>query len=96
MKVCDMHCDTLYELEDARFANREVHLLDNHLNISLNKMKQGDYLLQTFAIFTHLMRNGDPEKHVARMIDIFYNELELNTDLKHVLSYKDIEEAMNN
>ena len=96
MKVIDMHCDTLYEIEEASKNGKELHLLDNELNISFNKMKQGDYLLQTFAVFTHLKRNEDCVKHVNRMIDHFYNELTLNPDIKHVLSYKDIEEAMNN
>ena len=94
MKVVDMHCDTLYEIEEASIHNRDIHLLDNDLNISFNKMKQGDYLLQTFAVFTHLKRNEHPIRHVNRMIDHFYNELALNPDIHHVLSYKDIEEAI--
>ncbi len=95
MKVIDMHCDTLYALEKARLNNESLHLLDNNLNISLNKMLKGDYLLQTFAIFTHLKRDKEPIKHVQRMIDLFYQEINKNKDLiLHVLSYEDIKKCM--
>ena len=47
MKVVDMHCDTLYEME-----KNHLSLSENNLNIDLKKMEEGDYLLQNFAIFT--------------------------------------------
>lgn len=56
MKVIDMHCDTIYEINRLQKAGENVELRDNHLNISLNKMKKGDYLLQNFAMFTHLKK----------------------------------------
>lgn len=44
MKVVDMHCDTIAAL----YENKEKGwtLQDNKLHIRLDKMKQGDYLLQ--------------------------------------------------
>ena len=49
MKVVDMHCDTIAAL----YENKEKGwtLQDNRLHIRLDKMKQGDYLLQNFALF---------------------------------------------
>ena len=49
MKVVDMHCDTIAAL----YENKEKGwtLQDNKLHIRLDKMKQGDYLLQNFALF---------------------------------------------
>ena len=49
MKVVDMHCDTLYEME-----KNHLSLSENNLNIDIKKMEEGDYLLQNFAIFTEL------------------------------------------
>ena len=52
MKVADMHCDTIYEINRLQRLNEDIGLRDNHLNISLKKMQQGDYLIQNFAMFT--------------------------------------------
>lgn len=89
MKVIDMHCDTIYTLNEKS----DMNLRNNELNISLEKMKQGDYLLQNFAMFTHLKKNSDPVTHVQHMIDTFYNEMNQNQDMIGVVtSYQDIME----
>lgn len=86
MKVADMHCDTIYEIN-----KQHCELRENHLNISLDKMKKGDYLIQNFAIFTHLKQTSHPVSHVMEMIDTFYNEIEKNKDMISVVySYDDI------
>jgi len=91
MKVVDMHCDTIYEINRLLENGRDIELKDNHLNISLNKMKQGDYLLQNFAMFTHLKENSDPITHVQHLIDTFYLEMEKNKDMIEVVyCYDDI------
>ena len=91
MKVCDMHCDTIYLLNDARLEGKEYSLRSNELNISLEKMKKGDYLIQNFAMFTHLKEN-EPVKHVMDMIDTFYLEMDKNKDLIEIIyNYDDIE-----
>lgn len=91
MKVCDMHCDTIYLLNDARLEGKEYSLRSNNLNISLEKMKEGDYLIQNFAMFTHLEEN-EPVKHVMDMIDTFYLEMDKNKDLIEIIyNYDDIE-----
>jgi membrane dipeptidase len=91
MKVCDMHCDTLYELNQLRLDNKEYSLKDNQLNISIDKMIKGDYLVQNFAVFTHLKQNKDVIKHVQDMIDTFYLEMERNKDsIQVAYNYEDI------
>lgn len=93
MKVIDMHCDTIYEIDRLQRSGVQVGLRDNHLNISLKKMQQGDYMLQNFALFTHLKRDGDPIEHVQHLIDTFYLELEKNHDLIQIAyTYDDIEQ----
>ena len=58
MKVVDMHCDTIAAL----YENKEKGwtLQDNRLHIRLDKMKQGDYLLQNFALFVCIENCEDP------------------------------------
>ena len=58
MKVVDMHCDTIAAL----YENKEKGwtLQDNGLHIRLDKMKQGDYLLQNFALFVCTENCEDP------------------------------------
>lgn len=91
MKVADMHCDTIYEINRMQKEGKECLLKDNQLNISINKMKKGDYLIQNFAMFTHLKDTDDPITHVNQMIDVFYNEIEKNKDdIEIAYHYNDI------
>ena len=41
MKVVDMHCDTLYELE-----KNHLSLSENNLNIDIKKMEEGEISLE--------------------------------------------------
>ncbi len=91
MKVIDMHCDTIYEINRIQKEGNNIDLRDNHLNISLKKMQQGDYLLQNFAMFTPLKQVEDPVDHVFHLMDTFYQEIDKNNDLIEVVySYDDI------
>ena len=78
MKVIDMHCDTIYEINRIQKEGNNIDLRDNHLNISLKKMQQGDYLLQNFAMFTPLKQVEDPVDHVFHLMDTFYQEIDKN------------------
>lgn len=96
MKVIDMHCDTIFEINRMQKKGQKIGLRDNELNVSLNKMQEGDYLLQNFAIFTPLKKVNDPIWHVQNLIDTFYREIEKNSDMITVVySYHDIEQNMN-
>lgn len=87
MYIVDMHCDTLLSLDE------NTHLRNNDLDIDLTRMKQSNYLLQNFAIFTNYDKVKDRVPYVLKNINKFYKELEVNKDLiKQVFSYKDIEE----
>lgn len=91
MKVIDMHCDTIYEIDRLQRAGENITLRKNNFNISLEKMQKGDYLLQNFAMFTHLQKDGDVIEHVQHLIDTFYLEMEKNQDLiKPITCYQDI------
>ena len=92
MKVVDMHCDTLYEME-----KNHLSLSENNLNIDLKKMEEGDYLLQNFAIFTELKKTADAVDHVMKCIDYFYQEMRKNKDkIQPVTTYDEIMENTHN
>lgn len=92
MKVVDMHCDTIGELWKAEKAGKTMELRENGLHIDLEKMKQGDYLLQNFAMFVFLGREKDPLVNVLEMIDVYRRQMAKNQDIiAPVLRYEDIE-----
>ena len=98
MKIVDMHCDTIAEIwysqKDVAAGKAEVckNLRENDLQLDLMKMKQGDYLLQNFAMFVNMKRKENPFESVMHLVDVFYTEMEKNKDLIGVVkNYADIE-----
>lgn len=97
MKVIDMHCDTMLSIYNTLKAGEKSALKKNNLQIDLEKMKQGDYVLQNFAIFTHLKKVVNPEFQVQEIIDLYYQELEKNKEIiRPVYQYRDIEDNLKN
>lgn len=91
MKVVDMHCDTISVILNENRAGKNVELRSNDLNIDIEKMKKGDYLLQNFAMFVDLGEVNNPLEECLSLIDCFYNELDKNKDTISVaLTYDDI------
>lgn len=92
MKVVDMHCDTIAELYYDHRDGGHASILENHLHIDLKKMVKGDYLLQNFALYTHLGREPKPFEHTMKLADTFYEELEAHQELIGIVrSWEDIE-----
>lgn len=93
MQFIDMHCDTIMAL----MHHEDKHLFENDLMIDLKRLKEADYLLQCFAMFVpykgrHNEEHYSPFEVCHKMIDRYYNELELNKDsIAPVFSYEDIE-----
>lgn len=85
MNILDMHCDTLISLDE------NTHLRENDKDIDLLRMKQSNYLLQNFAVFTHYQEEENKIHYVLKNINKLYKELENNSDLiKQVFCYNDI------
>lgn len=61
MYVADMHCDTISKIWHSRLRGEPFSLRDADLMVNLEKMRQGGYLLQNFAMFVylHLPENFD-------------------------------------
>ena len=79
MKVADMHCDTILAILRGKEQGKEISLCKNNLNVDLERMKKGDYLIQNFAIFLDLedpMLAGSPFRYAMKMADVFYREME--------------------
>lgn len=93
MKIVDMHCDTIGEIFYRKNQGETICLEDNGLHIDLKRMREGDYLLQNFALFVHLKRVEDPFAYCMRMLDCFYEQIEQYPDAIGVVrTYQDIEE----
>ena len=92
MKVWDLHCDTLSELRYPENAGGHVDFYRNNLQIDLERMKRGDYLMQCFACYVNLERDkANPLKACMEMTDIFYRLLEkYPEDLMQIASSEDI------
>lgn len=86
MRIIDMHCDTIYLLQDSDEGIRK-----NSLQIDLHKMKEADYLLQNFALFVNMADVESPLETGLMMADIFHREMEKNKDLiRPVTTYEEI------
>ncbi|MDD3250997.1 MAG: dipeptidase [Lachnospiraceae bacterium] len=92
MKVADMHCDTIGELYERSEKGEAGSILKNDLHIDLEKMEEGDYLLQNFALYTNLKKEAKPFEYGMMLVDRFYTELEAHADrIGIVRSWADIE-----
>ena len=81
MKVWDLHCDTLYQLRKAEKNGAPYSFETNERHISLEALKRGEYLLQSFACFVDLKEDGeDPLKACMEEADIFYQLLEAHPE----------------
>lgn len=97
MRILDMHCDTidkLYHRQSAGDGKQEEMpetLRKNRLQLDLEKMRKGDYLLQNFAVFIDKKHVQDPFEEAHHMIDCYYRELEANKDrIAPVFCFQDI------
>lgn len=81
MKTVDMHCDTVSELWKREQAGEKISLLDCDCHINLRKMKQGDYLLQNFALFVNMGACADPWEHVQELFALYERLMKENAGL---------------
>jgi membrane dipeptidase len=91
-KIADLHCDTILALYLDEQAGKKADLKENDHHLSLNKMKQGDYILQNFALFCDKGAYENIEKHALDLYDVYSRMLKENADLlAPVYTAKDIE-----
>ena len=83
--IIDMHCDTISKIWKRRKDGETVSLRKNDMHLDLLRMKQGGYLCQCFALFTHLQHlrdaGQDPYEAAKALSDTFDTEVAANPDL---------------
>lgn len=87
--VIDMHCDTLTRV--CRFG-RNLRDYDGHIN--LQKMKEGNYLMQCFAMFIYLEGTPNPFEKCNEYIDFFDKSMKENGDV--IRQVTTVEEILEN
>lgn len=92
MNVIDLHCDTLMALNKSRLQKTDKKFSQNDLHIDLEKLKQGDYMLQCFAAFVDFEKSLEsPLLEVLQEIDIFHLMMEKYAkDIAPVYEFSDI------
>lgn len=76
--------------ENRKEVARES-LRENSGHLDLLRMRKGNYLLQNFALFVELGRDGDPWERVCRLWALYEEELAANADLiAPVLKFSDV------
>lgn len=91
MYVVDMHCDTISKLYHQRNRGQNAMLQTNELQIDIEKLKRGEYLLQNFAVFVDLLDGETPYQCAKNQIALFLEEMEQNRDsIRQVMTFDDI------
>lgn len=91
MRVIDMHCDTICELVSRKARGKTEGLRENKGHVDLARMRESHYMLQNFALFVMLEKDGDPWERVCCLHRRYMEELERNQDiLAPVLRFSDI------
>ena len=86
--VIDMHCDTI-----TRLAHEKKDFVHNDCHISLEKMEQGNYMMQCFAVFLYLKAYEHPFKSCNEYMDSFDEYMALYSDrIRKVTRADEIEE----
>lgn len=81
MKYIDMHCDTITRLFALEREQGGETLRENSGHLDLLRMREGNALVQCFAIFTELNREPDPLGYARDVLALFQREMEKNRDL---------------
>lgn len=96
MKVVDMHCDTITELYKKRQDKEYATLMKNQLHMDLEKMQQGNYAIQNFALYVDLRNVTDPYRHAKELMMFFREEMETCREhIRIVQNWNEIEENWN-
>ena len=80
MKIIDMHCDTIYEILEAKKRGETMRLLDGELMVNLNKMKSSGYLLQNFALYLEQEQGVSSFAKVQRLLEVFQEQMKQHAD----------------
>lgn len=77
MNIIDLHCDTISRLQQAGEGSR---LSKNEFHIDLEKLEQGGYVLQNFALFMDTNLSKDVYEDCMQQYRRFQKEMECNAE----------------
>lgn len=84
MKFFDLHCDTITECE-----KKNVPLLNNDLNVSINRTSSFEKWIQCFAIWnSDDLRDGKAKEHFNRCYNRFVAEIYKNNTVISQIKYR--------
>lgn len=97
MFIADLHCDTLSALYEKEKNNIPPDLFQNDLQLDLQKMKTGGYLLQNFAVYADWGNEQSPYDCARGQIQLFHQQMERNADcIRQARTFSDMEENRKN
>lgn len=91
MKIIDLHCDVLYQLSKTTPPIEFSSAIQ--LQASKDKLKEGQVVVQDFAIFVgETVPQEDKFTEAMRQIELFYmNVLQPNPEMVHITDWKQLE-----
>ncbi len=75
MKTLDFHCDTIEKIYSARMQGKEISLLSNDLQLSVEGMQGADYILQCFALWIDCRKYHYPYTAYKDMLEVFREKI---------------------
>lgn len=88
MKLIDLHCDTVDRLMLDRVNS---NLRSNDFCVDIEKLRKGDSLAQTFALYFDLDSTKNPYNYCMSMADKFFEEMDKNKEyIKLAKNYDEI------
>lgn len=92
MKTVDMHCDTISRLYRLNADGNRTTLLKNELQIDIEKLTRGNYLIQNFAMFLDAGASVSPKQDCIDLIHYYKGLMEEYPEVfQTILTYGDIE-----
>ncbi len=91
MFFADLHCDTITKLEETGQSLKE-----NNAAIDIERLKQFNAPIQTFAIWHNFSKGKSPFEKTKKSINFYYDELEKNKNfISHINNYDDFSKNFN-
>lgn len=87
--IFDLHCDTVWAMSQAKEKGNTYSLQKSKLQVDEEKLVQGGYTAQCFAIFVP-NDGGNRFEKCADMIALYYDELQKCKRLRPAYSYADL------
>lgn len=89
MTFFDLHCDTLWQIDNAKVKGEEISLIKNDLMVDLHKLIKGSVGVQCFALF-NIPQTQKPFNSAMRMVGYLESACAQTEKLKIVKSYYNI------